>query len=35
LVARTAHEDRFLIAQLADYAAYARGVRWRLLRGVW
>jgi len=34
-VARAAHEDRFLIARLDGYPAYAAGVRWRLLRGVW
>jgi protein-S-isoprenylcysteine O-methyltransferase Ste14 len=34
-VARAAHEDRFLHANLDGYAAYASRVRFRLLRGVW
>ena len=34
-VARAAHEDRFLHANLDGYAAYASRVRFRLLPGVW
>jgi protein-S-isoprenylcysteine O-methyltransferase Ste14 len=32
---RTAREDRILRDELAGYAAYARGVRYRLLPAVW
>ncbi len=35
LVARTALEDRTLLAELAGYAGYAREVRQRLVPGVW
>jgi protein-S-isoprenylcysteine O-methyltransferase Ste14 len=34
LVVRTALEDRFLLAQLPGYAAYAAQTRWRLVPGV-
>ncbi len=35
LLARTAHEDRFLREELRGYAEYAARVRFRLLPGVW
>jgi protein-S-isoprenylcysteine O-methyltransferase Ste14 len=35
LVLRTALEDRALLAELAGYEAYARQVRYRLLKGIW
>jgi hypothetical protein len=35
IVARTAFEDATLQAELDGYAAYAQGVRHRLLPGVW
>ncbi len=35
LLMRTAFEDRTLCAELEDYPAYARRVRYRLLPGVW
>lgn len=35
LLARTAHEDRFLRLNLAGYDGYAERVRFRLLPGVW
>jgi protein-S-isoprenylcysteine O-methyltransferase Ste14 len=36
IIVRRAHlEDRFLLAQLPGYTAYARRVPWRLLPGVW
>src|SRR5690606_18381991 len=35
LVWRTSKEDRFLAAELPGYAAYASGVRCRLVPGVW
>ena len=35
LVGRTAGEDRFLHDKLGGYAAYAAGVRYRLVPGVW
>ena len=35
LLRRVIIEDRFLHAQLDDYTAYARRVRYRLLPGVW
>ncbi len=35
ILARTALEDRFLQAQLAGYADYARRVRYRLVPGIW
>jgi protein-S-isoprenylcysteine O-methyltransferase Ste14 len=34
-VLRAALEDGALRAELPGYAAYARGVRWRLVPGVW
>lgn len=34
-VLRTAREDRTLQAELADYAEYAKRVRYRLVPGVW
>ena len=35
LIARTAHEDRFLRGHLPGYAEYAARVRHRLLPGIW
>jgi len=35
MVVRTAKEDRLLQEQLDGYAAYARGVRYRLVPGLW
>jgi len=35
VVLRTALEDRALRTELPGYAEYARGVRWRLVLGVW
>ncbi len=35
MVLRTALEDRTLQHELAGYAEYARGVRYRLLPGIW
>ena len=35
LILRTALEDRFLQAELAGYAGYARQVRWHLVPGIW
>ncbi|HEV8604515.1 MAG TPA: isoprenylcysteine carboxylmethyltransferase family protein [Tepidisphaeraceae bacterium] len=35
IMKRTLVEDRFLHEKLAGYSEYARGVRWRLARGVW
>lgn len=35
IVGRTATEDRFLRAELAGYADYAKQVRYRLVPGVW
>ena len=35
IVARTAFEDATLHAERDGYAAYAQGVRHRLLPGVW
>jgi protein-S-isoprenylcysteine O-methyltransferase Ste14 len=34
-VARTAHEDRYLLAHLEGYASYTARVPWRLLPGIW
>jgi protein-S-isoprenylcysteine O-methyltransferase Ste14 len=35
LVIRTVFEDRMLQAELAGYATYANGIRFRLIPGVW
>jgi protein-S-isoprenylcysteine O-methyltransferase Ste14 len=35
LLYRVIHEDRVLQEQLPGYRDYARGVRWRLVPGIW